>query len=180
MRTHSTTRTGMLALFAVAVLFGTTYESKAQGKSRWAHEKNRIRKEQKAIEKEEKKEQKAIRKAERKAYRLQRGRSFYETDQRGVDLIKRAISSGYQQGVIAGRGDRRDSRRSDYRDESLYRAGTYGYQNYVDRDQYQHYFREGFERGYRDGFANQPTYGSNTGGKWSILGTVLNNILILR
>jgi hypothetical protein len=159
----------MLAFFAIALLFGTAYESNAQGNSRWAHEKNRVRKEQKAIQK-----------AEKKAYRLQRGQSFYETDQRGVDLIRRAIGSGYQQGVLAGRSDRRDSRRSDYRDESLFRSGTYGYQSYVDRDQYQHYFREGFERGYRDGYTDQPTYGSNTGGKWSILGTVLNNILNLR
>ena len=80
----------------------------------------------------------------------------------------------------AGATDRRYTRRDDYRDESYYRSGTYGYQSYVDRDQYQYYYREGFERGYRDGYTDQSRFGTYSGGKWSILTTVLNGILNLR
>ena len=169
MRLLGYVRSGLPVLVAAAVLFGGATFASAQGNSRWAHEKNRIRKEQKAIEK-----------AQKHGYRLYRGSSYYETDQRGVDLIRRAINSGYQQGYRAGSGDRRYSRRDDYRDDSYYRNGTYGYESYVDRDQYQHYFREGFERGYRDGYTDQARYGSYSGGKWSILTSVLNGILNLR
>src|SRR5262249_25613443 len=113
-------------------------------------------------------------------YRLYRGGQYYETDQRGVDLIRRAIDSGYQQGYKAGVNDRRYRRVDNYRDEVLYKTGNYGYQNYVDLDQYQYYFREGFERGYSDGYDSESRYGSYSGGKWSILGNILNGILNAR
>jgi hypothetical protein len=170
---------GLLALIAGLMLFGS-YEVSAQGNSRWAHEKNRVRKEQKAIEKADKREQKAIEKARKHGYRLHRGSDYYETDQRGVELIRRAVNSGYQQGFRSGADDRRYARRSDYRDEQNYRSGTFGYQSYVDRDQYQYYYREGFERGYRDAYTAQPQFGTYSGGKWSILSNVLNSILNLR
>ena len=160
---------GLPAFLAAFVLLGAVDRAHAQGNSQWAHEKNRIRKEQKAAEK-----------ARKHGYRLYRGANYYETDQRGVDLIRRAVQSGYQQGYRSGANDRRYSRRDFYFDEPNYRSGTYGYQMYVDRDQYKYYYREGFERGYRDGYTDEARYGSNTGGKWSILTTVLNGILNLR
>jgi hypothetical protein len=43
-----------------------------------------------------------------------------------------------------------------------------------------YYFREGFERGYQDGYNSQSRYGTYSGGRWSILGTILNGILNLR
>ena len=160
---------GLSALLAAFVLIGAADNIWAQGNSQWAHEKNRIRKEQKAIEKEQK-----------HSYRLYRGANYYETDQRGVDLIRRAVQNGYQQGYRAGTNDRRYSRRDYYFDEPYYRSGTYGYQAYVDREQYKYYYREGFERGYRDGYSDEAKYGTYSGGKWSILTTVLNEILNLR
>lgn len=162
-------RTLFTALFGVAVLLSAGMVANAQGNSRWAHEKNRIRKAQKAEEQ-----------ARKHGYRLYRGDRYYETDQRGVDLIRRAINAGYQQGYRAGANDRRYARRDDYRDEPYYRSGTYGYQTYVDRDQYQYYYREGYERGYRDGYNSESRYGTYSGGKWSILGTILDGILNLR
>ncbi len=169
MQIQSKTKFGLSALFAAFLLLATVDNASAQGNSQWAHEKNRVRKEQKAIEK-----------ARKHGYRLYRGANYYETDHRGVDIIRRAIQSGYQQGYQSGANDRRYSRRDLYLDEPYYRAGTYGYQSYVDRDQYKYYYREGFERGYRDGYTDQTRYGTNTSGKWSILTTVLNGILNLR
>ena len=94
---------GLVAFLGAFVLFGSAQVA-AQGNSQWAHEKNRIRKEKKAIEK-----------ARKHGYRLYRSNSFYETDQRGVDLIRRAINTGYQQGYRSGAGDRRYSRQDDHR-----------------------------------------------------------------
>lgn len=169
MQILSKTKFGLPALLAAFVLFGAADNALAQGNSQWAHEKNRVRKEQKAAEK-----------ARKHGYRLYRGANYYETDQRGVDLIKRAIQSGYQQGYQSGANDRRYSRRNYYLDEPYYRSGIYGYQSYVDRDQYKYYYREGFERGYRDGYTDQTRYGSYSGGKWSILASVAERILNLR
>jgi hypothetical protein len=169
MRQFDRKRLGLIISLAAAIIFAGSFSAIAQGNSRWAHEKNRIRKEQKAIQK-----------AEKHGYRLYRGDRFYETDQRGVDLIRRAVESGYQQGYRSGSNDRRYGRGDNYRDDSYYRSGNYGYQNYVDLSQYQYYFREGYERGYTDGYGSQSQYGSYSGGKWGILGSILNGILNLR
>lgn len=116
----------------------------------------------------------------KRGYRLYRGGNYYETDQRGYDLIRRAVNSGYQQGYNQGANDRRYRRGGSWGSTSGYRSGTYGYQSYVDRGQYQHYFREGFERGYRDGYNSQSQYGYNSGGKLNILANVLSGILNMR
>ena len=160
---------GFLMILGFVLLLGGSLTVSAQGNSRWAHEKNRIRKEQKAIEK-----------ARKHGYRLYRSDRFYETDQRGVDLIRRAIQSGYSHGYRAGANDRRYGRRDDYRDDSYYRSGRYGYEDYVDLEQYQHYYREGYERGYNDGYHSQSRYGYYSGGRWSILASILNGILNAR
>lgn len=165
MRLFDKRKLGIILVLGVAVLFGGTLAASAQGNSQWAHEKNRIRKEQKALS---------------HGYRLYRGNQYYETDQRGVDLIRRAVDFGYQQGYKAGANDRRYSRQDNYRDEPFYRSGNYGYQNYVDLDQYQYYFREGFQRGYSDGYDSQSRYGTSTGGKWSIIGNIADRILNAR
>ena len=169
MRLFNRKKLGFVVVWGTALIFGASVAASAQGNSRWAHEKNRIRKEQKAAEK-----------AEKHGYRLYRGDRYYETDQRGVDLIRRAINSGYQQGYQSGANARRYGRGGSYRDQSYYRSGNYGYQKYVDLNQYQYYFREGFQRGYADGYNSQSQYGTYSGGKWSILGSILNGIMNLR
>jgi hypothetical protein len=40
-----------------------------------------------------------------------------------------------------------------------------------------YYFRQGFQRGYNDGYYNRQQYGTNTNGSYSILGNILNGIL---
>jgi hypothetical protein len=169
MKLFSLNKIGFAAILGFAVLLGASIDANAQGNSGWAHEKNRIRKEQKQYEK-----------AQKRGYRLYRGGNYYETDQRGVDLIRQAINSGYRQGYQQGANDRRYRRGGSYGSTSGYRNGTYGYQSYVDRGQYQYYFRQGFQRGYQDGYNSQSRYGYNSGGTYNILGTILNNILNVR
>lgn len=75
-------------------------------------------------------------------------------------LLQQAIRDGYQEGWYAGQADRQDRWRFDYRGNYAYIDGAYGYNGYyVGRNDYQHYFRQGFERGYRDGYYGQYQYG---------------------
>ena len=110
-------------------------------------------------------------------YRVYRNGSYYQTDYRGAELLRQAVNSGYQQGYRQGQNDARYGRSSNYYGNNVYRSGTFGYQSYVARDQYQYYFQQGFERGYEDGFNNQYRYGYRTNSGLNILGNILNGIL---
>ena len=105
-------------------------------------------------------------------YRIYTNGQYYNVDNRGYSLLREAVNRGYQQGYRAGINDRRYGRYS-YNNNSVYLSGTYGYNSYVARNQYQYYFQQGFQKGYEDGFYSRRTYGTGT----SILGSVLNTIL---
>lgn len=111
------------------------------------------------------------------SYRVYRNGSYYQTDSRGAELLRQAVNSGYQQGYNQGQNDRRYNRGGDYYGNNVYRNGTYGYQSYVDRSQYQYYFQQGFQRGYQDGLNSQTQYGYRSNNSVNILGTILNSIL---
>ena len=118
-------------------------------------------------------------------YRIYRNGAYYNTNGQGVDLLRQAVNAGYQQGFDAGRNDRNSRRHGDWSNSTVYRMGTSGYQTYVDRSQYQYYFRQGFQRGYQDGsnsqyaidFNGDYQYGSRQGGSMSILSSILGSIL---
>jgi len=110
-------------------------------------------------------------------YRINRNGSYYQTDYRGAELLRQAVNSGYRQGFQQGQIDARYGRNSSYYGNNIYRSGTYGYQSYVDRSQYQYYFQQGFQRGYEDGFNNQYRYGYRSNNGLNILGNILNGIL---
>ena len=49
--------------------------------------------------------------------------------------------------------------RFDYRNNWAYRDANYGYTGmYVDQPQYNYYFRQGFQRGYEDGYYSRSQY----------------------
>jgi hypothetical protein len=106
------------------------------------------------------------------------GRNFY-TDQRGAALLRQAVNNGYQRGYRQGQLDRRYGRRNNYYGSTTYRSSLYGYQSYVDRNQYQYYFQQGFQKGYEDGFYTRTRYGYRSGNAFNVLGSVLNAILNL-
>lgn len=118
-------------------------------------------------------------------YRVNRDGRWYNTDNRGADLLRMAINEGYRQGFNAGRSDLNSTRRVSWSNSNIYRTGTYGYQNGVDRRQYQYYFRQGFQRGYQDGtnsryqdgYNGDFQYGTYNNGTPSILSTILNQLL---
>lgn len=120
-------------------------------------------------------------------YRIYRNGSYYNTDQRGADLLRQAVNQGYQQGFQAGRNDRGDINRRNYNwsNSNVYRTGTMGYQSYVNQSQYRYYFQQGFQRGYQDGsnsrydnnYDGQYEYGYYNNGSPSILESILNTVL---
>ncbi len=112
------------------------------------------------------------------SYRYLRSGRYYQTNQYGAELLRRAVNYGYEEGFRAGQADREDRWASSYRDSYAYRDANYGYNGfYVDRDDYNYYFREGFRRGYEDGYDSRHQYGSYSNGNYSILGDILSSIL---
>ena len=112
------------------------------------------------------------------SYRYSRGGRYYETNQFGVDLLRQAVQYGYDEGRHAGLADRQDRWKSSYQDSYAYQDANYGYAGfYVDREDYNAYFREGFRRGYDDGYNSRSQYGTYVSGRGTVLGAVLATIL---
>jgi hypothetical protein len=109
------------------------------------------------------------------------GRS-YETNQHGADFLRLAVNNGYEEGFYAGQADREDRwTRGNYRDSYAYQDASFGYNGrYIDQPQYNHYFREGFRRGYDDGRGSRYRYGRSSGSGHQLLASVMIQIVNLR
>lgn len=162
-----------VSAFGVVTMLGMSVDANAQNN-------RNIRKQQQKIEKAQDKIDRQQAKIQRQRLRVYRNGRYYNTDQRGADLLRQAVNAGYQQGVQAGQNDRSSRRRLNWGGSNVYRTGTYGYQSYVDRSQYQYYFQQGFQRGYQDGYNSRYQYGTNNGGSLNILGSILGTILNIR
>jgi len=114
-------------------------------------------------------------------YRYNRGGRYYETNQYGANSLRRAMNYGYEEGFRAGQADRQDRWASNYQDSFAYQDANYGYDGYyVAQDDYNYYFREGFRRGYEDGYNGRYQYGRYSGGNYTILDAVSASILGLQ
>lgn len=112
------------------------------------------------------------------SYRYGFAGRWYLTNGYGIALLRQAVRDGYREGWYAGRADRYDRWRFDYRGNYAWIDGSYGYPGYyVSFDAYRYYFRQGFERGYRDGYYGRQQYGYYDGGEIDILPAVLGMIL---
>ena len=115
------------------------------------------------------------------SYRYQRGGSYYEVNQYGADVLRQAVNAGYNEGYQSGRADRMDRWHADYRNAFAYQDASYGYNGYyLSRNDYSYYFRQGFQKGYDDGYYSRSQYGRSRNGSYSILGTILTSILGLQ
>jgi hypothetical protein len=93
-------------------------------------------------------------------------------------VLRQAVNDGYQEGVRFGQADRQDGYAANYQNNAAYRDANYGYSGYyVDQSDYNYYFRQGFQRGYNDGYYSRSQYGSSLNGQPSILSTLLTSIL---
>ncbi|MFA6985319.1 MAG: hypothetical protein WC213_03840 [Arenimonas sp.] len=115
------------------------------------------------------------------SYRYYRGGRYYMINTYAADLLRQALNYGYQEGYWAGRADREDGWRFNYRTLYPYRDANYGYYGfYVSQFEYNYYFREGFRRGYEDGYYGRRRYGRSYRGSDILLGTVLSVVLNLQ
>jgi len=87
----------------------------------------------------------------------------------------------YEEGFQAGQADQEDRwRAASYQGSYAYQDANYGYNGYyVAQTEYSYYFREGFRRGYEDGYNSRSQYGSYSNGNYSMLSAVLSQILNL-
>lgn len=107
-------------------------------------------------------------------YRYRRNGRYYYTSSYGAQMLRQALNRGYQEGYRAGVADRYDRWNYDYQDSYAYRDGTFGYDSYyVPLTEYQYYFREGFQRGYQDGYYGQSRYGRN----YNLFDNILRGVL---
>ena len=112
------------------------------------------------------------------SYRYAYSGTTRETNQYGADVLRQAVNYGYQEGVRFGQADRQDGLPANYRNSFAYQDANYGYSGYyVDQVDYNYYFRQGFQRGYSDGYYSQSQYGTALTGSPSILATLLTSIL---
>jgi hypothetical protein len=116
-------------------------------------------------------------------YRYQRDGRYYQTNEYGIGALKKALNEGYKEGYRAGRADHEDRWRFDPRSSFAYQDANYGYDGrYLVQDDYNHYFREGFDRGYEDGYYSRKKYGSGGGdnSEWWIAAGVIGAILAIQ
>jgi hypothetical protein len=114
-------------------------------------------------------------------YRYNRGGRYYRINEYGAKILRQALNHGYEEGFRAGRADREDRWRFNYKDSYAYRDANYGYLGYyIDRSEYNYYFREGFRRGYEDGYNSRYRYGRFANGNYSMLDNILSQILNLQ
>lgn len=112
------------------------------------------------------------------SFRYHVGSSYHQTNQYGADQLRQAVNLGYQQGYEAGRADRRDGWKSNYQKSYAYQDANYGYDgSYIPQGDYNIYFREGFRRGYEDGYGSRLQYGSLVNGTPTILAGLMTTIL---
>ena len=112
-------------------------------------------------------------------YRYNRGGSYYYANRYQADLMRQAINYGYEEGYYAGRADRMDRWGFNYRDAYAYQDANFGYSGYyVDRGTYNYYFRQGFSRGYDDGYYSRYRYGRhNNNNNYSMNDSIFRLIL---
>lgn len=173
MKLNNLKRFTLASVFGLATLLGTGEVASAQSNKQIRKQEQKIWKQQQKVERQQQK----LENMQDRRYRVYRNGSYYQTDNRGAELLRQAINRGYQQGYQAGQNDRSYRRGSNYGNSPIYRNGNYGYQNYVDASQYRYYFQQGFERGYQDGFNSRNQFGTNTNGSLNIIGSILQGIL---
>jgi hypothetical protein len=114
------------------------------------------------------------------SYRYSYGGRYYETNRYGVDLLREALNLGYREGYLSAQADLQDHWGYNYRDAFAYRDANYGYDGlYIDQSQYNYYFREGFRRGYDDGYYRRSQYGYRRAGQLELIANLIDTILRL-
>ena len=157
-------RTMVASAFGLAALLGTNEVANAQTNRQVQRQQQRVERQQTRVDRQRQRlEQERIQLAQQRQreeqirlqnmrnrnvysnnngynnnrYRVYRNGSYYQTDNRGAELLRQAVNRGYQQGVRAGQADRNNRRRSSYYGSSVYQSGTTANQKPCYSRQYQ-------------------------------------------
>lgn len=115
------------------------------------------------------------------SYRYKRAGRYYDVNQYAAALLQDAVNFGYEEGFHAGAADREDGWRYECEASYVYQDANYGYEGlYVSADEYHYYFRQGFRRGYEDGYYGRHRYGIETDGTLRVMTDVLRLIIDLK
>jgi len=109
-------------------------------------------------------------------YRFERAGVYFAVDNYAADMLRQAVQLGYQQGFQAGQADLQDGAPFSLNDDFAYQDASYEYAGYCDLADYQYYFRQGFVRGYDDGYYGRYQYGVYSNGLVNIVVGVLDQI----
>jgi hypothetical protein len=136
------------AVFAFALLFGigvtSSVTANAQYNDRYQRQRDRDYQDQ---------QRRRDRGYDNNGNRRGRNNDGYGNYGGSFDLRQTALNAGYNEGVKAGRDDRRRGRSYEFRDESAFQKATKDYSSRLgDREIYRQYFREAFSHGYADGY----------------------------
>ena len=102
----------------------------------------------------------------------------HTTDERGIELLKKAVQDGYRAGFNAGKNSQATAHAYDrhFRRNLKYSDASIGYKSgLVPKTDYKNYFRDGFELGFDDGWEQRSRCGS-TG---DISEACLNEVLVV-
>lgn len=114
-------------------------------------------------------------------YRYMRDGRWYSVNEYAAMILQDAVNYGYEQGYFAGQADREDRWYFDYENSFAYQDANYGYDGfYVSQSEYNFYFRQGFRRGYDDGYYGRHRYGMADDDGLRIMSDVLRLILDLQ
>jgi flagellar biosynthesis/type III secretory pathway protein FliH len=93
-------------------------------------------------------------------------------------MLQNAMNKGYEEGFRSGRADHTDNWRYNYQSSYGYQDASYGYDSYyVDYSEYNYYFRQGFSRGYEDGYYSRRQYSNYSNGAYSLKEAIIGTIL---
>jgi hypothetical protein len=165
----------------------------AQQNAQWRDQQNRQAEQREQLERAQRAQQEAANAQRERAAQLNRvydrdyrageyryniGGVYRLTNQYGADVLRQAVDQGYAEGYRAGSIDRDQGAPSDVQRALDFETDGFGYTGaYVPQSDYSFYFRQGFQRGYDDGYWSRSQYGTFTNGKAAILGAVALGIL---
>lgn len=137
---------GVLLLLAMGVIFSTTAQAQYPYPSQDQYRRDRDRDDRY-------RNRDYDRDQDRNWRRGGRNWDGYSNYGGSYDLRQTALNAGYNEGLKAGRDDRRHNNRYDFSDSGAYQRANKDYNSRMgDRWIYQRYFRDAFENGYADGF----------------------------
>jgi hypothetical protein len=139
------------AIFAFSLLFGIGIASSATANAQYQNDQ--YRRDRNRDYRDQRRRDRDWRDRDYNNGRRGRDSDGYGDYGGSYELRQTALNTGFNEGVKAGRDDRRRNRSYEFRDESAFQKATKDYNSRLgDRELYRQYFREGFSHGYADGY----------------------------